>query len=96
MIQSYPAPEKKLAEDACQLLCSRGILCTVEYDTYYAPGWYVVVGVSGFDRTRGVPEYDAYVARIQKVSDEFAGKSKFKRFEPKPFRWREPATSAKN
>jgi hypothetical protein len=90
LIQTYPAAEKKLAEDACQMLCSRGILCTVEYNIDYAPNWYAVVGVTGFDRVRNVPQYDDYVARIQKVSDEFAGKSKFKRFRPTPIRWREP------
>jgi hypothetical protein len=89
IIQSYPEEEKQLAESAMQTLNQRGVLCTVERGLPYAPSWYCVVGITGFARTRDVPEYDAYVARIQQISDQFAGTSKFKKFEPKPFRWRE-------
>jgi hypothetical protein len=89
IIQSYPEEEKALAEAAMQTLNQHGVLCTVERGLPYAPSWYCVVGITGFARTKEVPEYDAYVARVQKISDQFAGTSKFKKFEPKPFRWRE-------
>jgi hypothetical protein len=89
IIQSYPEEEKPLAETAMQMLNQNGVLCTVERGLPYAPTWYCVVGITGFARTKEVPEYDAYVARVQKISDQFAGTSKFKKFEPKPFRWRE-------
>ena len=89
IIQSYPNEEKALAESAMQTLNQHGVLCTVERGLPYAPSWYCVVGITGFARTKDVPEYDAYVARIQQISDQFAGTSKFKKFEPKPFRWRE-------
>jgi hypothetical protein len=89
IIQSYPEEEKPLAEGAMRILNEQGVLCTVERGLPYAPTWYCVVGITGFARTKEVPEYDAYVARVQKVSDQFAGSSKFKKFEPKPFRWRE-------
>ena len=89
VIQSYPEEEKALAESAMQTLNQHGVLCTVERGLPYAPSWYCVVGITGFARTKEVPEYDAYVARIQQISDQFAGTSKFKKFEPKPFRWRE-------
>ena len=72
-----------------QMLNGHGVLCTVERGLPYAPTWYCVVGITGFPRTKEVAEYDAYVARIQQISDQFAGTSKFKKFEPKPFRWRE-------
>ena len=99
IIQSYPEEEKLLAESAMQTLNQQGVLCTVERGLPYAPSWYCVVGITGFARTKEVPEYDAYLARIQKISDQFAGTSKFKKFEPKPFRWREmkgttPTTTA--
>ena len=99
IIQSYPEEEKPLAEAAMQTLNQHGVLCTVERGLPYAPTWYCVVGITGFARTKEVPEYDAYVGRVQKISDQFAGTSKFKKFEPKPFRWREmkgttPTTTA--
>jgi hypothetical protein len=89
IVQSYPEEEKQLAESAMQTLNQHGVLCTVERGLPYAPSWYCVVGITGFARTKEVAEYDAYVARIQQISDQFAGTSKFKKFEPKPFRWRE-------
>jgi hypothetical protein len=89
IIQSYPEEEKALAESAMQTLNQHGVLCTVERGLPYAPSWYCVVGITGFARTKEVPEYDAYVARVQQLSDQFAGTSKFKKFDPKPFRWRE-------
>ena len=87
---SYPPEEKQMAQDACDLLNRRGVLCTVETGLYYAPNWYAVVGITGFDRVRNSPEYEAYVAKIQQISSEFAGTSKFKKFEPRALKWREP------
>ena len=53
------------------------------------PNWISVVGITGFDRIRDSAEYDEYVARILSISNEMAGTSKFKRFDPKPFKWKE-------
>ena len=89
IIQSYPDEEKALAESAVQTLNQHGVLCTIQRGLPYAPTWYSVVGITGFDRTKEVPEYDAYLAKINQISDQFAGTSKFKKFDPKPFRWRE-------
>jgi hypothetical protein len=89
IVQSYPEEEKALAESAMATLNQAGVLCTVQRGLPYAPSWYCVVGLTGFSRTRGVPEYDAYINRIMQISNQFAGTSKFKKFEPKPFRWRE-------
>jgi hypothetical protein len=91
IVQSYPKEEKQLADEACQLLNKNGILCTVETGVAYAPTWYTVVGISGFDRIKNSPLYDQYVEKIQAVGEKFGGTSKFKKFEPRPFKWREPA-----
>ncbi|MEA2711095.1 MAG: hypothetical protein QOF78_3696 [Phycisphaerales bacterium] len=93
IIQSYPEEERELAEAAKQMLNQHGVLCTVVRGLPYAPTWYSVVGITGFARVKDVPEYDAYVARVQQISDQFAGTSKFKKFEPKPFRWRAMKTT---
>jgi hypothetical protein len=89
IVQSYPEQEQALAESAMAMLNQNGVLCTVERGLPYAPSWYCVVGITGFARVKEVPEYDAYVNRILQISNQFAGTSKFKKFEPKPFRWRE-------
>jgi hypothetical protein len=89
VIQSYPEEEKALAESAAQTLRDNGVNCTVERGLPYAPSWYCVVGIMGFARTKDVPEYEGYTNRILQISSQFAGTSKFKKFEPKPLRWRE-------
>jgi hypothetical protein len=47
-----------------------------------------VIGTKGFDRIHSA-EFEKYVAQIKQVSDEFAGKSKFKQFDPKAYKWKE-------
>ena len=89
IIQSYPPQEKQMADDAVKLLNGNGVLCTTQTGLPYAPRWISVVGITGFDRIRDSREYDQYIARIQQISDGMAGTSKFKRFDPKPFRWQE-------
>ena len=91
IVQSYPPQEKEMAQEACELLNKNGVLCTVETGLYYAPNWYVVVGITGFDRVRSSAEYDEYVAKINTIGNTFGGGSKFKKFEPRAFKWREPA-----
>jgi hypothetical protein len=49
-----------------------------------------VVGCSEFDRIKNSPEYDAYIARVEQISAKFAGTSHFKKFDPKPYKWKEP------
>jgi hypothetical protein len=93
VIQSYPPEEKQMAEDAVKLLNTSGILCTIE-QIPYAPRWYSVVGITGFTRTKDSPEYDRYLAAIEKASENFAKGSKFKRFEPKPYRWKDAKSAA--
>lgn len=88
VIQSYPPEEREMAEEAVKLLNVNGLLCSTA-TTPYAPNWISVVGITGFDRIRDSVEYNDYVARIMSISDSMAGTSKFKRFDPKPFKWRE-------
>jgi hypothetical protein len=91
IIQSYP--DRKDAEEARQVLLKHNILCTIEAtpSNWADPKWKMVsvIGTKGFDRIHS-KEFEDYVAQIQKVSDEMASKSKFKRFEPKPYKWRDP------
>jgi hypothetical protein len=88
--QSYPAQEKDLAEQAAKFLNDAGIKCTIEQGLAGWPAsWYSVVGMKGFETLRGNAEYEAYKAEIMKVSDAYAGKSKFKRFDPSTRRWQE-------
>jgi hypothetical protein len=89
IVQSYP--DAKDAEEARNLLLSHNIICTVEPapSNWARPEWKMmsVIGVTGFAKIHS-DEFDEYVAKIQKVSDEMAGKPKFKRFDPKPYKWR--------
>lgn len=88
--QSYPAQEKDLAEEAARFLNEAGIKCTVEQGLAGWPStWYSVVGMKGFERIRNNPDYETYKAEIMKVSDAYAGKSKFKRFDPSARKWAE-------
>lgn len=89
IIQTYPQEEKALADEAVKKLNENGVLCKTELNVPYAPKWICVVGVMGFERVRNSPEFDEYVAQIRKISDKFAGTSKFKQFDPKPFKWRD-------
>jgi hypothetical protein len=89
IIQSYPPEERQMADDAVKLLNGNGVLCTTETGLPYAPRWISVVGITGFDRIRDSREYDQYIARIQQISEGMAGTSKFKRFDAKPFRWKD-------
>jgi hypothetical protein len=93
IVQCYPPQEKQLAEDAVKLLSANGIPATIETNVPYAPNWLAVVGVAGFDRVKSSREYDAYVARIEQIGAKFGGTSKFKKFEPRPYKWRETSKS---
>jgi hypothetical protein len=93
VIQSYPEQEEKMAYEAHDALVQGGILCTIEKSLPgYSKNWYSVVGIVGFERTRNLPRYDAYITRIRAVSDNVSAKhtgaGKFKKFDPQPYRWR--------
>jgi hypothetical protein len=86
IVQSYP--DEASADEAKNLLISNGILCTVETNLPYAPKWHSVVGITGFDKIKNSREYDAYIKSIDDVGKKFAGNSKFKKFEPKAYKWK--------
>jgi hypothetical protein len=92
VIQIYP--EKKNADDAAALLNKNDIPCTVENGLvgWASKSWWCVVGTTGFDHIRGNSEYEKYEAAVNRVSDQFAANSKFKKFEPRAYRWKESAT----
>ena len=96
IVQSYP--EEADALKAVQILAEHRISTTVVKGP---PGWaqatwYSVVGTKGFPRIRGVAEFDRYVESINKVSAKFAGRSKFKEFTPRAYKWKtaEPTVTA--
>ncbi|MEO6434638.1 MAG: hypothetical protein ABIP55_02605 [Tepidisphaeraceae bacterium] len=89
VIQGYPAEEKQMADEAVKLLNGNGVLCTIETGLPYAPRNFLVVGITGFDRIRDSHEYDEYIGKIKHISETMVGTVKFKRFDPRPFRWRE-------
>ncbi len=87
VIQSYKDP--KYAEDAKNLLVKNDIFCTVEKDLPFAgPGWYTVVGLTGFDRIKNVREYRSYVDAISAVGRQIPKNSRLKEFNPQPYKWR--------
>jgi hypothetical protein len=89
IVQSYPPEEKQLAEEAMQLLCKNGLPCSVEYNLRFAPGWYSVVGYTGFSSTKNSREYNDYIQQIAAIGERFGNGSKFKKFKPMPFTWTE-------
>jgi hypothetical protein len=89
VIQSYPPEERAMAEEAVKLLNGKQVLCTTETGLPWAPRWISVVGIKGFDRIRDSREYDQYLGRINQINDEMGGTVRFKRFDPKPFKWKE-------
>ncbi|MGH7178041.1 MAG: hypothetical protein ACREJC_11720 [Tepidisphaeraceae bacterium] len=89
VIQSYP--DEKSAVEARDLLVKGGIACTVEQKLRgLNPNWYTVVGTDAFPR--GSDEaYQQYVAKLGKISTEYAGKKSFKAFQPLRYKWDKPA-----
>ena len=89
VIQSFP--EEKLARDAAEYLNKNGIPCTVIQSLARWTNktqWYSIVGMKPFPpRSTGTAAYEAYVTQIKDVGTKFAGKSKWNRFEPQPYRW---------
>ena len=89
IMQSYP--DRKHAEAAKEALLAAGIPCTVQPPP---TGWadqklWSVIGTYGFPRTTTMPEYNQYIQRIKAVSKTFAGKSKYRSFEPAGVKWKD-------
>jgi hypothetical protein len=88
VVQSYP--EQQAAEDAQKALEDAGIPCTVVRGLrgFAAPNFHSVVGTHGFSAIRNVPAYKRYEEAILAVSKTYAGTSKYKKFEPTPYKWK--------
>ncbi len=89
VVQTYPA--KKDAEAAKEALLAAGIPCTVDRPP---TGWgdqklWAVIGNYGFPRTNTMPEYKRYIEQIKAVGKNFAGKSKYRSFDPSPVKWKD-------
>lgn len=84
IVQSYP--EIATANEAREHLAKSGIPCTVEKGLSFAPKWYCVVTLAGFEKTSS-REYEECVRKIQSASKRFVS-PKFKQFEPRGYMWR--------
>lgn len=88
IIQGYP--DEALAKAAQAVLQENGIETTIEKKLpgWQTPAqWYSVVGVHGFARLSGSSEYDAYLAKLKKVSDQYAKPRSFRAFSPQAYKW---------
>jgi hypothetical protein len=87
VFQSYPDPA--VAQRAMDFLVKAGFPCTLEK----VPGfpWSSVVSLKGFDHIQRNPELEDYKGKIAALSESFAGKRPFNRFEPVLYKWRPAA-----
>lgn len=86
LVQSYP--DRVSADAVAKMLSSNNIPCTVESNIPGWVNWYSVVGQTGFDRIRNNIAFDHYMKSIMLRSAQFAGNSKFKRFQPIAISWK--------
>lgn len=87
VIQTYP--DKADALGAIGKLNEAGISASLVRGVVgWRKDWFCVVGNKGFDRIRNNDQYDRYLTAIGRVSDKFAGKSKWKQFQPSGYKWR--------
>jgi hypothetical protein len=84
VFQSYPDPA--VAQRAMDFLIKAGFPCSI----VKLPGssWSSVVSLKGFDHIHKNPELDDYKEKIETLSESFAGRRPFNRFEPTLFKWR--------
>jgi hypothetical protein len=93
LVQSYP--NQKLAEEARDFLVKEGVSCTVEKgpkDWASDPSWCSVITSAGYAHIHS-PEYEAAARNITMLGEQFAGKAKFKRFEPHAYKWKQSSVS---
>lgn len=86
IVQSYP--DRASADAAAKMLSSNNMPCTVESNIPGWVNWYSVVGQTGFDHIRGNTAFEHYIKSIMLRSAQFAGNSKFKRFQPIAISWK--------
>ncbi len=82
-------PRQEPADELVKFLTGKGVQVTAEKGLPgYSKTWYSVVTKTGFQRTIDNPQYDAFIAPINKLMKEFANGSKFKSFKPDIYTWR--------
>ena len=84
VVQSYP--DISTANEAREHLAKSGVPCTVEKGLSFAPRWYCVVTLAGFEKVSS-RDYDDCVREVQSASNRFVS-PKFKKFEPQAYRWK--------
>ncbi len=90
IIQSFPPEEKAFAEEAVKRLAEAGIGATIEKGlSGWPPTWSIVVGTIPFERTKDNAVYNTYRDKILAVSAQYAGKSRWKKFDPQLKKWSE-------
>ena len=93
LVQSYP--NEKLATEARDFLVKSGVPCTVEKgpkDWASDPSWCSVITTAGYAHIHS-PEYESAARNITTLGGQFAGKAKFKRFEPHAYKWKQSSVS---
>jgi hypothetical protein len=88
VVQSYP--DRKSADEAQKALEEAGVPCGVVQGLrdFAAPNFFSVVGTHGFSSMRNSPAYKQYEESIRNISKSYAGTSKYKKFEPTPYKWK--------
>jgi hypothetical protein len=88
VVQSYP--DRKSADEAQKALEEAGVPCGVVQGLrdFAAPNFFSVVGTDGFSSMRNSPTYKQYEESIRNISKSYAGTSKYKKFEPTPYKWK--------
>ena len=89
MIQAYT--DEKVTREAADMLNKNGVECTVVQGlAHYSASsrWFCVVGTKPFPpRMSESSDYRSYLQKIRDISTQFAGKTKWKQFNPQPYRW---------
>ena len=89
LVQIYD--KEALAKDAADALGKAGISTTIIQGLpRWAANtkWYCVLGTKGFGpKATNSPEFDSYLQKIHNVNTAFAGKSKWKQFNPQLYKW---------
>lgn len=87
LVQSYAQSEEDRAAATRDALLQNGIGATIEREI---PGWpkrICVIGTVGFERIRNNGDYQAYLSKLEAVSEKYRDERKIKLFDPRPVHW---------
>jgi hypothetical protein len=91
IIQSYPAAEKKMAEEAIATLKANGVEATLETrPKRYAniPGWVSVISLQGFE-SQSSSDAQNFKKKVESISQKNMKAKSFKAFTPDFYKWGE-------